>query len=86
MNVGASDVFEKAKEYLGKNYPDLQSFAMPYCTLYEDTVGKRRYYRVQISYRQKGDLFDRPAILQANSETGAIEMFKEGFTWSYWVT
>lgn len=86
MKIGASDVFEKVKEYLGKNYPDLQSFAMPYCTLYEDTVGKRRYYRVQVSYKRKGDIFDRSAIFQANCETGAVEMFKEGFTWSYWIT
>jgi hypothetical protein len=86
MEVGASDVFDKAREYFQKNYPDLQGFAMPYCTLYQDNAIKKKYYRVQISYRRKGDMFDRSAILQANCETGVVEMFKEGFTWSYWVT
>lgn len=85
MSVGASEVFGKAKEYLQKNYPDLESFTMPYCSLYESILEKKKYYRVQISFKRKGDLFNRSGILQANPETGNIEMFKEGYTWTQWV-
>ena len=84
MTVGAGEVFEKAKQYLQKNYPDLESFTMPYCSLYESTLDKKRYYRVQIAFKRKGDLFNRSAIIQANADTGEIEMFKDGFTWTYW--
>ena len=85
MTVGATEVFEKVKQYLQKNYPDLESFTMPYCSLYESVLEKKKYYRVQVNFKRKGDILTRSAILQANSETGAIEMFKEGFTWTYWI-
>ncbi len=84
MTVGAGEVFDKVKQYLQKNYPNLESLTMPYCSLYEGIFEKTRYYRVQVSYRLKGDTFNRSAILQANPDTGEIEMFKDGFTWTYW--
>lgn len=86
MTVGAGEVFDKVKQYLEKNYPDLESVTMPYCSLYESTLEKKTYYRVQISYKRKGDSWNRSAILQANPNTGEIEMFKDGFTWNYWLT
>lgn len=85
MTVGAGDVFEKVKQYLEKNYPNLESFTMPYYSLYESMLEKKKYYRVEIAFKRKGDLFNRSAILKANPETGEIEMFKEGFTWQSWI-
>ena len=69
MTVGATEVFEKVKQYLQKNYPDLESFTMPYCSLYESVLEKKKYYRVQVNFKRKGDILTRSAILQANSET-----------------
>lgn len=40
MTVGAGEVFDKVKQYLQKNYPDLESFTMPYCSLYESSWKK----------------------------------------------
>lgn len=84
MAVGAGEVFDKVKQYLQKNHPSLESLTVPYCSLYEGIFEKVRHYRVQVSYRLKGDMFNRSAILQVNSDTGEIEMFKDGFTWTYW--
>jgi hypothetical protein len=83
LTVGASEIFDKMSEYLRKNYPDIESFTMPYCSLSEDEKGK--YYRVQISFKRKGQLWSQTAIARANADNGNIEMFKEGFTWTFWI-
>ena len=81
--AGASEIFDKMGAYLKRNYPDLESFTMPYCSLAEDEKGK--HYRVQISLKRKGQSWSQTAVARANVDSGDIEMFKEGFTWTYWV-
>lgn len=46
MTVSAGEVFDSVKIYLQKNYSDLENVTMPYCSLYEDTLEKKTYYRV----------------------------------------
>lgn len=83
MVVGANDVFEKISDYVRKQYSDIEELSMPYCSLAEDK--EERYYRVQISFRRKFDIFYRSAIAKADPTTGDITMYKEGFTWRFWL-
>jgi len=83
MVVGVSEVFDKMSEYLKKNYPDLESFTMPYCSLSENEKGK--HYRIQISFKRKGQTYPQTAIALADAETGNIIKFEEGFIWRFWI-
>jgi hypothetical protein len=83
MTMSREEVFEKAKLYLQSNYADARDITMPYCSLNNGTLYKDGYFKVQLNYRRTTDT-PRSAIFQVNAESGAIELFKENYNWTYW--
>lgn len=83
MTASVTQVFDKVGEYLKKNYENLENYTMPYCSLYEDTIKKKRYYRANINFKLKDDSYSRIACIKASVETGDIEYFIAGKHWTY---
>jgi len=87
MTISATDVFDLISEYVKKKYGNVESIRVPYCSLFEYFTTKKKVYRVQIDMKLKGDIFPFPktAIAEIDPENGSVTMFKEGYTWDYWV-
>ena len=85
MVVGINVIFDNVVRYLRKNYPDSEDISMPYCALSQEILSDETYYRAQVSFKRKTDVFTKTAILKANPENGTIYWFKEGYTWQNWL-
>jgi|WetSurMetagenome_2_1015567.scaffolds.fasta_scaffold304912_1 hypothetical protein len=84
MTISDEEVFEKAQEYLKRNYPDARKVTMPYCSFYNDISNRKKYFKVQLNYRREPDTHDKSTVFEVNPDTGNIEMFKENYNWTYW--
>ena len=85
MTISATEVFDKVAEYVRKNYKEVESIRMPYVSLTEDYLIKKKIYRVQLEIKLKDEKYPKSAIGEVDAETGNIIMFKEGYTWQYWI-
>ena len=83
MTISQAEAFEQVKQYLLNNYPDARDITMPYCSLYNDTVHRSTYYKIQLNYRRATGI-QRPAIFQIDPDSGAVALFKENYNWTYW--
>jgi len=83
--VGINEVFDDAVRYLKKNYPNVENVSMPYCSLTQDIGSGEKYYRAEVHFKIRGEIGGKTAVLKANSETGKVYWFQEGFTWQYWL-
>ena len=83
MTISQDEAFEIAKRYLQTDYPDARDITMPYCSIYNDTVKRGTYYKIQLNYRRATGI-QRSAIFQVNPDSGAVELFKENYNWTYW--
>jgi hypothetical protein len=79
MVVGASTIHDKIKEFIEKNYKEIEEWRIPFCVLDED----ERYYRVNIEFRKKGEYFGKTASLKVDADSGEIIEFKEGWYWRF---
>ena len=85
MTISATEVFDKVAEYVRKNYENVETIRMPYCSLSEKYPSKEKIYRVELRIKIEGQDYPKSAIAEVDAETGNVIMFKEGFTWRYWV-
>jgi hypothetical protein len=86
LTVSVSQVFDSVSALIKKQYPRAVELTMPYCSLVEEPISKRTYYRVEFHFRQKtGDWIEATAIAKVDPETGRVEMFQKGYTWQNWV-
>ena len=85
MTISATDVFDKVAEYVRKNYEKVESIRMPYCSLTEDYLSKKKLYRVELKIKLEEEHYPKSAIAEVDAESGNITMFKEGYTWTYWI-
>ena len=82
MTISPDEVFENTKLYLLSSYPDATDITMLYCSL-NSPLSRKRYFRVQLNYHRITKS-TRSAIFQVDAESGAIELFKENYTYTYW--
>ena len=83
MTVSQDQAFEIAKQYLQNDYPDAKDVTMPYCSIYNDTVKRKTYYKIQFNYRRTTGI-QRSVIFEVNIDSGTVDLFKENYNWTYW--
>ncbi len=85
MVVGVNEVFDNVVRYLKMNYPSIENVSMPYCSLYEEIPSHEKYYRGEVHFKLRGEIFEKTAILKASIEDAKVFWFQEGYTWQHWI-
>jgi hypothetical protein len=85
VTVSVGQVFDTVTGLIKKQYPRAVGLTMPYCSLVEEPISKKSYFRAEFHFREKpGDWILASAIAKVDPETGKIEMFQKGYTWENW--
>ena len=75
QEIGFKEIRGIVEDGLRIMYEDIEDISITYC------VEAKEGWKVNASFKKRGDLFSRNALFRVDPVTGEIKEFKEGRIW-----